>query len=138
MSVAFRYERAMWSLPHDLELELGLGIEVGASGGSEPLQRGALLPGIALARTIGSLTWRIEEQIGPQVVRGRLSIGPIPLRGTETRSFHDELALAVDVPITDVVDLRIRAGLQIDGIYPAGHASTFVGPIVGVAAVVRP
>jgi hypothetical protein len=132
-SVAMRFDRDVTS-----RIELGVGLELGVSGGAQPLQRLALLPGIALVHKAGSLTWRLEEQIGWQIVRGRLTLDGIPLRGTETRSVRNELAVAVDAPLTEVVDLRVRVGLQIDGIYPVGHASTRLGPFVGISFVVHP
>ena len=131
-ALAVRFDRAV--IPN---LELGAGLEVGMSRGDEPLARLALLPGIAFRfATVGELEFRIEEQIGWQIVHGHLTLDGIPLRGTETRSFHDELALAVDAPLTNGVELRARAGLVLDGIYPAGHASTRAGPFVGISFVI--
>ncbi len=132
-SVALRFDRDVSS-----KIEVGVGLELGGSAGDEPLQRAALLPGIALVHHTGSLTWRLEEQLGWQIVRGRLTLDGVPFRGTETRSFRNELAVAVDAPLTAVVDIRVRAGLVIDGIYPVGHASTRVGPFVGVSFVLEP
>lgn len=110
-------------------IEILIGVEAGVSGGEQPIARFAALPGIAI-RLAHDL--RIEEQVGWQIVRGRLTLDGIPLRGTETRSFHNELAIAWDRHLTDLVTLRLRGGLFIDGIYPAGHASTRVGPFVGI------
>jgi hypothetical protein len=119
-----------WDHPIRPRIEIDLGVEAGVSGGEQPLARFAALPGIAIeiARNL-----RVEEQVGWQIVRGRLTLDGIPLRGTETRGWHDELALAFDRPLTNIVTLRLRGGVVIDGIYPSGHASTRVGPFVGVS-----
>jgi hypothetical protein len=119
-------------------LELGLGIEVGVSGGRESLTRFAVLPGVALVKPVGNFELRLEHQVGWQLVRGRITLGGIPLRGTETRSFHQELAVALDKPLTEVVALRVRGGMVVDGIYPSGFSSTRVGPFIGIAFVVKP
>jgi hypothetical protein len=119
-------------------LELGVGIEAGVSGGRESLTRFAVLPGVALVKPVGDFELRLEQQIGWQVVHGRITLGGIPLRGTETRSFHQELAVALDAPLTEVVDLRVRGGMVVDGIYPPGYSSTRVGPFVAIAFVVKP
>jgi hypothetical protein len=119
-------------------LELGLGIEAGVSGGQESLTRFAVLPGFALVKPLGSLELRLEHQIGWQLVHGRITLGGVPLRGTESRSFHQELAVALDAPLTEVVDLRVRGGMVVDGIYPPGYSSTRVGPFVAIAFVVKP
>ncbi|HTL33671.1 MAG TPA: hypothetical protein VL326_11120 [Kofleriaceae bacterium] len=117
-----------WDHPFRPRVEILFGLEVGVSGGEQPIARFAALPGIAIdiAKDL-----RLEEQVGWQIVRGRLTLDGIPLRGTETRGWHDELALAFDRPLTDLVTLRLRGGMVIDGIYPSGHASTRFGPFVG-------
>jgi hypothetical protein len=128
-----RWEHAMkpW-------LELGGGIELGYSGGRESQTRFALMPGVAFVHSLGAVTLRIEEQFGWQVVRGRLTLDAIPLRGTETRSFHEEAAVALDAALTPTIALRARAGIIVDGIFPVGHASVRAGPFVGVAVVILP
>lgn len=133
-ALSARFDRAAFRS----SLELGIGIEAGFSGGDESLTRFALLPGIAyrVAR-LDDLSFYIEERAGWQIVRGRLTLDGIPLRGTETRSWHNELAFAAGGPLTNLVELRARVGVVIDGIYPAGHASTRVGPFVGVAIAVE-
>lgn len=120
-------------------IEVGIGLELGASGGDQPLTRAAVLPGAAveIAR-YGTMTIRLEEQIGWQIVQGRLTLGGIPLRGTEPRGFHQEAALAIDFELNESVDLRARIGVVVDGIFPAGRSSIQVGPFVGLSAVVRP
>jgi hypothetical protein len=119
-------------------LELGVGIEAGVSGGRESLTRFAVLPGFALIKRVGTFELRLEQHVGWQLVRGRITLDGIPLRGTETRSFHQELAVALDAPLTEVVALRVRGGMVVDGIYPPGYSSTRVGPFVGIAFVVKP
>jgi hypothetical protein len=133
-AVAGRWDREITS-----SFEVGIGIELGASGGEQPLTRAAILPGAAIDMfRFGTMTVRLEEQIGWQIVQGRLSLGGLPLRGTEPRGFHQEAALAVDIELNATVDLRVRAGVVVDGIFPAGHRSVEVGPFFGVSAVVRP
>jgi hypothetical protein len=118
-------------------VEIGGGIETGVSGGEEPLARVAFLAGVGLRLAqLGELRVRIEELGGWQIVRGRLTLDGIPLRGTETRSWHDELAITAEAPLSNVVQLRARAGITIDGVYPAGHASTRSGPFVGISFVI--
>jgi hypothetical protein len=119
-----------WDHAIQPRVEILIGVEAGVSGGEQPIARYAALPGIAI-RLAHDL--RLEEQVGWQIVRGRLTLDGIPLRGTETRSFHNELSIAWDLPLTDLVTLRLRGGLLIDGIYPVGHASTHVGPFAGVS-----
>lgn len=123
-------------LDGDLRIELGLGAEVGHYGGAEPLTRVALLPGVAIAKPLGSVVVRVEEIIGWQLVHGKLTVNGIPFAGTETRSFHDEIALAVDGPLTGTLELRARAGIAIDGVYPKGYSLVRVGPFIGVELVV--
>ena len=115
-------------------LELGAGIEAGASS---DLQRLALLPGIALVTTWSGLEVRLEERAGWQIVPGTLTLDAIPLTGTETRSFHEETAVGVSAAIDHSSELRGRAGLAVDGIYPAGHSSLRAGPFIGVAWATR-
>jgi len=118
-------------------LELGVGLEVGFSVGSEPLARATLLPGIAKIFELGGLQARIEAAAGPQIVGGRVTLDAIPLQGIEARSFHVEVAGGLDAPLTDRLDLRARLGATMDGLYPAGHASTRLSPFVGVGVVLR-
>ena len=128
-SALVRWDREVWRA-----LEVGFGIELGVSGGDEPIARFAMLPGVAYTfARVGELGLRIEEQVGWQIVRGRLTIDGIPFRGIETRSWHNEIAFAAGAPISDQIDLRARAGIVIDGIYPSGHASLRVGPFVGIS-----
>lgn len=115
-------------------LEIGAGIEGGLSN---DLQRVAFLPGIAVVAKWSTLEVRIEERGGWQVVHGTLTLDAIPLAGTETRSFHDELAVGVSAAVNSGSELRGRAGVAIDGIYPAGHSSLRVGPFIGVAWATR-
>jgi hypothetical protein len=131
-AIAARYERGLGA-----RLEIGIGIQAGYSSGTETLWRAAVLPGIALTFPLDAITLRIEEQGGWQVVHGRVTLDGIPLAGTETRSFHNELSLAIDAPLSRTIDLRARAGVAIDGLFPAGHVSIYVGPFVGVAVIVR-
>ncbi len=120
-------------------IEVGIGIEVGASGGDQPLTRAAVLPGAALIVSHHrALTFRVEEQIGWQIVSGRLSLGGLPLRGTEPRGFHQEAAFALDIELNATVELRARLGVVVDGIFPAGHSSIQVGSFIGLSAVVTP
>jgi hypothetical protein len=116
-------------------LEAGAGLEVGFSTGDEALQRYAVLPGVAFVHPVGEIVLRVEEQLGWQLVHGRLTLDGIPLAGTETRSFHNAFAFAADAPISGDFDIRARIGFAIDGIYPAGHSSTFFGLFAGIAVV---
>jgi hypothetical protein len=118
-------------------LELGAGLELGSSTGRSALERVALLPGFAVVTKASSLELRFEERGGWQLVNGTLTLDAIPLSGTESRSFHDEVDVAVGAVLTRSSDLRGRAGLTIDGLYPAGHSSLRVGPFIGVAFVSR-
>jgi len=115
-------------------LEIGAGIEGGLSS---DLQRVAFLPGVALVSKWSGLEVRLEERGGWQIVHGTLTLDAIPLAGTETRSFHDEIAIGVSAAIDHSSELRGRAGVAIDGIYPAGHSSLRVGPFIGVAWATR-
>lgn len=115
-------------------LEVGAGIEGGLSN---DLQRVAFLPGIAVVAKWSTLEVRIEERGGWQIVHGKLTLDAIPLEGTETRSFHDEVAVGVSAAVNASSELRGRAGVAIDGIYPAGHSSLRVGPFIGVAWATR-
>jgi hypothetical protein len=117
--------------------EVGAGIEVGTSTGVEALERIAIVPGFAFLTRIAGLELRLEERFGWQAVHGEITLDSVPLRGTETRSFHDETGIAVDSPLSSGVDVRARVGMTIDGVYPAGHSSVRIGPFVGVAAVVH-
>lgn len=117
-------------------LELGLGAELGLSGGHDSeVTRVAALPGLAIVERTGPVTLRIEQQIGWQLVDGKVTLDAIPLTGTETRSFHEELTGAIEVPVTADLALRGRAGVMIDGIYPAGHSSLRVTACIGVSFV---
>lgn len=131
-SIAARWDRLV--MPW---LEVGAGVEAGFSSGDESVDRFAVLPGLAFVERVGDLSFRLEQQIGWQVAHGKVTLDGIPLRGTETRGFHYEGALAVDAMLTSGVDLRARIGVTVDGLYPVGHSSTRVGPFVGVAAVFR-
>jgi hypothetical protein len=132
-AVASRWDRMF--TPY---LEAGAGLEIGFSFGDQALQRYAFLPGAAFVYPVGEIVVRVEEQLGWQIVRGRLTLDGIPLAGTETRSFHNAFAVAADAGLTDTFDIRARLGFAIDGIYPAGHASTFFGLFAGIAIVVHP
>jgi hypothetical protein len=133
-AVAGRWDRMISPV-----IELGIGIEVGASGGDEPITRLAVLPGGAILITrYRAITVRIEEQFGWQIARGRLTLGGLPLRGTEPRGFHEEVAFAIDVEVNPTVALRGRVGAVVDGIFPAGHSSIELGAFVGISAVVTP
>src|SRR4051812_42094658 len=50
-------------------LELGAGLELGEYSGQESLVRFALLPGIAYLHPLGTMTLRLEEQIGWQIAK---------------------------------------------------------------------
>jgi hypothetical protein len=127
---------AQWQRSIGEWLELGAGAELGVSGGHETsLTRFAPLAGIAVVHHLGALTLRIDEQIGWQLVHGNLTLDGIPIAGTETRSFHEELTVGLDAPLSDRLSLRGRGGFVIDGLYPAGHSSTRVSPCVGVSIV---
>jgi hypothetical protein len=126
-----------WDARVHPSIEVGLGVEQGYSTGDESIQRFALLPGAAFVYPLGRLHLRVEDQIGWQIVRGHVTLDAIPLRGTETRGLRNELCGAVDLPVTDALDLRVRAGLTIDGLYPEYHSSTHAGVLVGVLAVAR-
>jgi hypothetical protein len=137
-TVAGRWDRMLSS-----KIELGLGLELGASGGDQPLTRAAILPGAAYVigtfdTPVGAMTVRVEEQLGWQIVRGRLTLGGIPLRGTEPRGFHEEAALALDLDVNATIAVRARVGVVLDGIFPAGRGSLQAGPFIGLAAVVAP
>jgi hypothetical protein len=71
------------------------------------------------------------------VVNGEITLDSVPLRGTETRSFHEEAAVAAGSMVSSAVELRARLGVTVDGVYPAGHSSVRIGPVVGLAAVVH-
>jgi hypothetical protein len=117
-------------------LEIGAGAELGYSGGRETsLLRFAPLAGVAFVHPIGTLALRVDEQIGWQLVNGHLTLDGIPIAGTETRSFHEELTVGLDAPLTDRMWLRGRGGFVIDGLYPAGHSSTRTSPCVGISIV---
>ncbi len=118
-------------------VEIGAGVEVAHSGGTDALTRIALLPAIALVRPVGSLQLRLEEQLGWQLVDGHVTIGGIPFAGTEPRSFHDELSAGAAARVDEGVDLRGRVGLMIDGLYPAGHSSLRAGAFIGVELAMR-
>jgi hypothetical protein len=131
-AVDARYDRTVWRA-----LELGLGLEIGVSGGDEPIARFAILPGIAYTFAhVGELALRIEEQGGWQIVRGRLTIDGIPFRGIETQGWHNEIAIAADAALGDRVDLRARAGIVIDAIYPGSSTSLRAGPFIGISFVI--
>jgi hypothetical protein len=118
-------------------LELGVGLEAGTSTGSDQLRRVALVPGIAFVTHRAGLELRVEERFGWQVVNGEITLDSVPLRGTETRSFHEEAAVAAGSMVSSAVELRARLGVTVDGVYPAGHSSVRIGPVVGLAAVVH-
>jgi hypothetical protein len=126
-----------WARLFDSGLEVSLGIELGHSGGEEPLERAALLPGVAWVAMSSAIVARAEAAIGPQLVDGRVTIDGIPLRGIETRSFHAELGGAIDGELAPTLDVRARIGIAIDGLYPAGHASTRAAPYVELAVVLH-
>jgi hypothetical protein len=95
------------------------------------------LPGIAYTFAhVGELALRIEEQGGWQIVRGRLTIDGIPFRGIETQGWHNEIAIAADAALGDRVDLRARAGIVIDAIYPGSSTSLRAGPFIGISFVI--
>lgn len=127
---------ARWDHRVAPSLELGAGLEIGRSGGEEPLTRFALLPGVAFVYPYAAVTLRLEQQIGWQLAHGRLTLDGVPLTGTEPRGFHSETAVSIDAPISGTVSLGARAGMVIDGIYPAGHASTHVGPFVALTVAI--
>jgi hypothetical protein len=128
---------ARWQRLWSSGFEIGAGIELGYAPGDESLARLALLPAIAWSVPLAAVVGRVEAAAGPQFVRGRVTLGGIPLQGIETRGFHGELSGALDAPLAATIDLRARGGLAIDGLYPAHHASTRVGPFVEIALVKR-
>jgi hypothetical protein len=126
-----------WAHLFGNRLELGAGVELGYSGGEEALSRVALLPTIAWVGKLSAVAARIDASVGPQLVSGRVTIDGIPLKGIETRSIHAELGGAIDAELAPTLDIRGRAGLGFDGLYPAGHASTRVAPFVELAVVLH-
>jgi hypothetical protein len=128
---------ARWDRMLDSGFEFGLGLELGYSGGDEPLTRATLLPGVAWRAKLAQVLVGADVAAGPQIVRGRVTIDGIPLSGIEPRGFHAELAAAIDGELTSRLYVRARAGVAIDGLYPAGHASTRGAPFVEIAIVIR-
>lgn len=131
-----RWGHRMATLGDDVGLELGAGAEVGHYGGDEPLTRVALLGDVAVAKPLGAITLRLEELAGWQIAHGEITAFGTPYRGTTTRGFHDEIAVAIDGAVTHSLALRARAGAVIDAIAPGTRTLVRVGPFIGVELVV--